>query len=220
MPPLDKFQPAKEKQDMNTRCVRRFQILSLITLASFFLIGVAAAQESDIAPGSEKPMFKRLPATLRQPKNAIEAASTPLTTWNGSFTYQGTTYTYNMVGTPPSGGASTTVAVEIIPIKIVITNRRKVQTTFDPSHVLSNGKTVTNNTVASPIFSSIPFTSGGVSMGTTQYIDAYQRANFWGAVASHTGYHLVLGGPTVEPEQTLSPPTRDGKTGVVFGFNA
>jgi len=39
-------------------------------------------------------------------------------------------------------------------------------------------------------------------------------------VKSRTGYHVLLGGPTVEPEQTLSPPTRYGKTGSVFGFTA
>ena len=203
---------------MNTRCVPRFQILSLITLACFVVVGVAAAQESGIAPGSERPMFTRLPGMLHQPKNAIEAASTPLQTWNGSFAYQGTTYNFNMVGTQPSTNTSVTIPVEIIPIKIVITNHHGVKTTFDPSHVLSNGKTVTNNTVASPIFASIPFTSGGVSMGTTQYIDAYQRANFWGT--GDTGSHLRLGGPMVLAEQTLSPPARDGKTGTVFGFSA
>lgn len=203
---------------MKTPCVLRFQLVSLITLACFGIAGVAVAQESDIAPGSERPMFTRLPATLHSPRNAIEAASTPLTTWNGSFTYQGTTYNFNMAGTKPSTNTSVTIPVEIIPIKIVITNKRGVKTTFDPSHVLSNGKTVTNNTVASPIFASISFTSGGVSMGTTQYIDAYQRANFWGT--GDTGSHLLLGGPTVLPEQTLSPPTRDGKTGTVFGFTA
>ena len=204
---------------MKTPCVRRFQLLNVvITLAGFVLTAVAFAQQSDIASGSERPMFTRLPATLHQPRNIVEAAATPLTTWNGSFTYQGTTYTYNMVGAQPSTNTSVTIPVEIIPIKIVISGHRGVQSTFDPSHVLSNGKTVTNNTVASPIFSSIPFSSGGVNMGTTQYIDAYQRANFWGT--GDTRSHLLLGGPTVLAEQTLSPPSHDGTTGTVFGFTA
>src|SRR5260370_297799 len=43
---------------------------------------------------------------------------------------------------------------------------------------------------------------------------------YWGTVKNHTGYHLRLGGPTVLAEQTLSPPIKDGKTGVVFGLNA
>jgi hypothetical protein len=196
-------------------------LLALLLLASFCLLGSAAAQDAQIAPGSERPMFKHFRGQLRSPKNAIEAAATPLQTWNGSFVSGGTTYNYNMVGTLPSGGASTTVQVEIIPIKIVIAGKgRGGSTTFDPAHVLSNGNSVTTNTVQSPIFNGIPFTSGGVNMGTTQYIDAYQRANFWGTVQSHTGYHLLLGGPTVLPEQTLSPPTRSGKLGNVFGFTA
>ena len=197
-------------------------LLALLLLASFCLLGSAAAQDAQIAPGSERPMFKHFRGQLRSPKNAIEAAATPLQTWNGSFVSGGTTYNYNMVGTPPSGGASTTVQVEIIPIKIVITGKGRGNntTTFDPAHVLSNGNSVTTNTVQSPIFNGIPFTSGGVNMGTTQYIDAYQRANFWGTVQSHTGYHLLLGGPTVLPEQTLSPPSRSGKLGNVFGFTA
>jgi hypothetical protein len=112
------------------------------------------------------------------------------------------------------------VKVEIIPIKIVITDRSGVKTAFNPAHVLSNGKTVTENTVASPIFKPIHFTSGGESMGTTQYIDAFQRANFWNTVKDHRGYHLLLGGPRVLAEQTLSPPTSHGKTGVKFGVNA
>ncbi len=162
------------------------------------------------------PKDRCLPASgnLHSPRDIIEAASTPLETWNGSFTYNGTTYSYNMVGVLPFPSSSATIPTVIIPVKIVISNG----STFDPSHVLSNGKTVVNNTVASPIFSSIPFTSGGVSMGTTQYIDAYQRANFWDATGNPS--HLLLGGPTVLAEQTLKVPKRSGTTGVVFGFNA
>jgi hypothetical protein len=196
------------------------QKLGLALLALACMAMAANAQQAQVAPGSERPMFKRFPGQLRAPKTRIEAAATPLTTWNGSFTSSGTTYNYNMVGTPPSGGASTTIQVKIIPIKIVITNRHGSKVTYDPAHVLSNGNSVTTNTVQSPIFAGVPFSSGGVSMGTTQYIDAYQRANFWGTVQSHTGYHVLLGGPTVLAEQTLSPPSRSGKTGSVFGFTA
>jgi hypothetical protein len=194
----------------------------VIPFALLCFVSGAMAQDAQIAPGSERPMFTRFRGQLHTPKNSIEAATSPLQTWNGTFNYGGTNYTYNMVGTAPTSGASTTVQVKIIPIKIVITGKGRGATTstFDPAHVLSNGRSVTTNTVQSPVFTPIPFTSGGVSMGTTQYIDAYQRANFWGTVSSHTGYHLLLGGPTVVPEQTLSPPSRSGKTGVVFGFNA
>jgi hypothetical protein len=155
-------------------------------------------------------------AVVQPNGHVILAASTPLTTWNGSFVSGGTTFTFNMVGTAPSTGTSTTVQVFIIPIKLVVGSH-----TFDPQTVLSNGKTVVQNTIASPVFATgVDFTSGGVDMGATQYVDAYQRANFWGTVSAHPGYHVLLGGPTVQPEVTLTVPKRSGTTGTPFGHLA
>jgi hypothetical protein len=163
-------------------------------------------------------MFVTLPGHLHP--DLVAASSTTLPSWNGSFSYGGTQYTYNMVGTAPSTNTSTTITTYIIPVKIVITNRSGSKTTFDPSHVLSNGNSVTTNTLDSPIFeSSTTYTQGGVDVGTTQYIDAFQRANFWGTVKTHTNYHLLLG-KTLLPEQTLSPSRTYGKTGSPFGFTA
>ena len=72
----------------------------------------------------------------------------------------------------------------------------------------------------SPIFeSATTYTQGGVDVGTTQYIDAFQRANFWGTVKNEPNYHLVLGA-TVLAEQTLSPSRTYGTTGSPFGFTA
>ena len=71
----------------------------------------------------------------------------------------------------------------------------------------------------SPIFATgVDFTSGGVDFGSTQYINAFQRANFYGV--GHAGFGLLLSGPTVKPLVTLNVPKRSGKTGVVFGFSA
>jgi hypothetical protein len=165
-----------------------------------------------------KGRFMTLPPRLRS--DVILAATVPLQTWNGSFSYSGRTYTYNMVGSAPSANTSSTVPVYIIPVKIVITRRRST-TSFDPSHILSNGNTVVQNTVESPLFDkTTTYTQGGVDVGTTQYIDAFQRANFWGTVKTHTNSHLLLGGPTVTAEQTLSPPSSYGTTGSPFGFTA
>jgi hypothetical protein len=125
-----------------------------------------------------------------------------------------------MVGTAPSTNTSTTVPVYIIPLKIVI-KKFLSSVTYDPQHVLSNGKTVVQNTVASPIFdSTTTYIQGGVNVGTTQYIDAFQRANFWGTVQNASSYHLLLGSPTVLAEQTLNPPSYYGRTGTEFGFTA
>ena len=186
------------------KCAVTLQIF-LVVVACCFL---AAAQDSEIEPGSERPMFTRLKPTLHAPKNAIEAAGTPLETWNGSFTYKGTTYRYNMVGTSPSSTSPATVTAVIIPVKIVLSNGA----TFDPASIISK-------VTGSPIFNTgVDFKSGGVDFGHTQYIDAFQRANLYGA--GHSGFGIHLGGPTVLAEQTLNVPRRSGGTGVVFGFNA
>jgi hypothetical protein len=40
------------------------------------------------------------------------------------------------------------------------------------------------------------YTQGGVDVGTTQYNDAFQRANFWSIVQNNPNSHMLLGGPT------------------------
>jgi len=179
----------------------------------------STAKAQDDTQVTEKPraMFMTLPGHVYA-EIAPPAASLP--SWNGSFTYGGSNYSYNMVGTAPSSNTSTTIPTYIIPVKIVITGRTGSKTTFDPAHVLSNGNSVTTNTLDSPIFdSTTTYTQGGVDVGTTQYIDAFQRANFWGTVKTATSYHVLLGA-TVLAEQTLSPSRTYGKTGTVFGFTA
>ena len=122
-----------------------------------------------------------------------------------------------MVGTAPGSGTSTTIPVFLIPVKMVY-KTSTTTVTFDPAaHKLSNGQTVQANTLGSPIFQAgIDFVQGGTDLGKTQYIDAFQRGNFWGTVKSHTGYHVLLGAPTVLPELTLTPGSH-GRLATEFG---
>jgi hypothetical protein len=191
-------------------------LIVVLCLACLGLIATALAQN---APVVEPPRarYAVLPAHLHP---AVAPPPAALQSWNGSFTYSGKTYSYNMVGAAPSSNTSVTITTYIIPIKITITNRNGTKTSFDPAHVLSNGNTVTQNTLTSPLFdSSTTYTLAGTNVGKTQYIDAYQRANFWGTVSTHTNSHLLLS-PTVLAEQTLSPSRTYGKTGSPFGFTA
>lgn len=164
--------------------------------------------------GDPKPMYAVLPPRLRADV-ALPAAS--LQTWNGSFLHRGTDYTYNMVGTDPSTNSSTTIPVFIVPIKVVVAHAG-TRYTFNPTQVLSDGKTVVRSAVLSPIFdSTTKYTQGGVDVGKTQYIDAFQRANFWSQVQGEPNYHLLLGKPTVLPAQTITVPARYGTVGSAFG---
>jgi hypothetical protein len=190
----------------------------IIPVAALSITGLALAQDDETNTTPDRPMFVILPP---RPGTNLVRPDVALPTWNGSYKYGGHNYSYTMVGTAPSTNASTTVPTYIIPVKVVITSKTGTKTTFNPSHKLTNGKTVTQNTVASPLFdSTTDYVQGGVDVGATQYIDAFQRANFWGTVSSNPNYHLLLGGPTVLAEQTLSPPAHYGKTATVFGFKA
>jgi hypothetical protein len=190
-------------------------VVALCVVSCLGLGGSALAQDTQVEEVHAR--YVVMPAHLR---TDVIAPAASLQSWNGSFTYSGTNYTYNMVGAAPSTNSTATITTYIIPVKIVITARSGTKTTFDPSHVLSNGNTVTTNTLDSPIFdSTTTYTQGGVDVGTTQYIDAYQRANFWGTVKTDTNSHLLLN-VSVLAEQTLSPPRNYGKTGSPFGFTA
>jgi hypothetical protein len=134
--------------------------------------------------------------------------------WNGGFTdHTFTAETYTMVGSDPAKTNTTTVVpVYIIPIKMVY-GANNGNATFDPLKVkLSNGQTMLQNVIASPIFQrNVNFTQGGTNLGTTQYIDAFQRGNYWSVVSKNKNYHVLLGQPKVLPEQTIVVPVQDGQ---------
>jgi hypothetical protein len=195
---------------------QRFTALSLMAalLVVAGLAGAAFAQDAkDTLPAH--PMYKQMTPHLG---GEVVTPATPLTTWNGSFVYLGHTYNYNMVGTTPSTGTSTTIPVFIVPVALTYTSGGTT-TTFTPATKQSNGKSAVGNTVASPIFQNMEWIAGdGVTnLGTTQYEDAFQRGNFWGEVSSATGYHVLLGKPKVAPLQTIAVPPADGSVGNEFG---
>jgi hypothetical protein len=77
--------------------------------------------------------------------------------------------------------------------------------TFDPKKTrVQNGRTVVNNLSLSPLLKSeVDYVQGGVDLGKTQYVDAYQRGNFWSVVKKHKRYHVRLGKPLLLPEQEI-----------------
>ncbi len=127
----------------------------------------------------------------------------------------GTTFSYKMAGKSPqlAGAGSTTVKTMLIPLKIVLggglgTHDASVGDSCDATSASAR-------TAASPIFVNKPFSFGGTSVGTTQYVDAYQRANFWKYAkpgALNPGYHVLLG-KNVLPVQTINVPASASASG-------
>lgn len=181
----------------------------LIVLALALSAGLFPLQSVHAAGASLNSGESLLPP---QPKSNItwaRAATSPLPTWTSSFTYNGTTYPYMMIGTDPGAGSVTTsIPVTIVPLKIIFSN----------GTVFNGAKQVTK-TVNSPIFQSALFSSG-----TTQYGDAMQRAEFWQSVSTTSpDYHVLLDTPTIAPTTTIKVPAADGYTGTtasgkVIGF--
>ncbi len=181
-----------------------FAGLFVLTLATFTFAQDAQSPSNLDA----KPRYTTLPNNRHAaPRAAIGAPNATLSQWNGSFIdLKKNKISYTMVGAnPATSNAATTVPVYIIPIKMVypVTNGNR---TFDPVTAKApNGKTIINNIIASPIFNkTLNFTQGGTNLGTTQYIDAFQRGNFWHSVQTHPGYHVFLGNPTILPTQTIT----------------
>jgi probable HAF family extracellular repeat protein len=127
--------------------------------------------------------------------------------WSDTFTYQGLTYKYTMVGTDPKRGSATTVIpTVIITLRFTFEAGTPVYDEGLPvegdgiNHIIALETGVVDKIIDSPIFRTHEFNVGGVSVGDTQYGDAFQRANFWDSVSGRSpDYHVLLGQPTVAP---------------------
>jgi hypothetical protein len=166
-------------------------VVALVLAALLTFAGTAAA----------KPIGKRLTATFGTA--TPHAGDRTVATFTNSFTFNGVTYPYTMVGTDPHTSTSTTtVQTEIIPLRFV----------FADGTVL-DGTPRVPALVASPIFQPAAFSSG-----TTQYGDAIQRAEFWSTVSANGGtYHALLGQPTILPTITIKVPGPQAVTGTFQG---
>lgn len=184
------------------------RVASLALLAGSLVLSYTA-NAGPTAPekwGGAKPMFATLPPHGYWPSHAPTAH---LVQWDGGFTdNHGHAITFVMAGKNPSKSNGTTkFTTWIIPV-IMKYGTSNGNMTFDPkSHKLSNGKTVIKNVLASPLFDDgIDFVQGGTDLGQAQYIDAFQRGNFWSLVSTNTAYHTVLAGRT---SKSLPPLTID-----------
>ncbi len=139
-------------------------------------------------------------------------SSIPLWTYTVTSPADGLTYTGKMVGASPyfNGARTTNVPTVVIPLIIKMPDGG----VYDPTasdRCTTWGNSITQ-VLASPIFQPSFYTMKGINMGTGQYIDEFQRGNFYNANVSATGdsYHTVLSPVTTLAAQTISIPNNQG----------
>jgi hypothetical protein len=192
-------------------------VCSIVLLADIFAMRTTAGFAQDAASldrlhaySTVRPLTDVSPEALQAPSGT--GASIPL--WNFSVTSPLDNHVYagTMVGRSPffHGARTTNVPAIVVPVIIKFSDG----TVFDPTAADSScspAGTPLNLTENSPIFTPVDITMDGVDMGTTQYADAFQRANFWTQLsATGNRYHTLLSPVTVLPAITMNVPAADG----------
>ncbi len=188
------------------------------TLASRAYTAVKAAATTDVE-------------TMKSQAAAGASVTLPLWTFFVESSRDDNGYTGVMVGQDPfTVGGSVSVPTYVVPLvlktntigvslssKGIISTKRGV-TTFDPSIADNACLTAPNNVPLtlfgqSPIIQPATFDFGGTIVGTTQYVDAFQRGNFWTVLgADGGGYHVLLGPVKILAPIAINVPAADGTT--------
>ncbi|HWX26846.1 MAG TPA: hypothetical protein VNZ53_05320 [Steroidobacteraceae bacterium] len=153
----------------------------------------------------------------------LAGTSIPLFSYKVTASRDGNPYSGVMVGRSPffHGARTTNIPVVIIPVKFTMTDHDLGAQVFDPTAAdptcSPHGSALTVFE-ASPILNAVNFTmpfppeAGGVNVGSGQYIDEFQRANFWSKLmVTGDRYHTTLSPVTVAPTQNVTVPTGHGK---------
>jgi hypothetical protein len=119
----------------------------------------------------------------------------PVWTYSIKSARDGKTYSGQIVGQNPAGGANSSIATYLIPVRLVFKYSSTTSYVFDPtvtdSGCLGGSNTAASLTEASPIFAPYTFTTGN-DTDTTQYSDHFNRANFWGSITNKGSYDTLL----------------------------
>jgi hypothetical protein len=162
-------------------------------------------------------------ALLSNPLISLPATEIPM--WTYSVTaggdLGGATYSGTIMGRNPHlpGKTTTTIPLQIVPVKVIIDNGGGDTHTYDPTAndgCEPAGHSAVDLVQNSPIFTNTTWIMDGVNVGTTQYHDAFTRASFWSLVAG-TSYHLIEN-VTVLPTQTLNFGSVGGTSGIGENF--
>jgi len=136
------------------------------------------------------------------------AAATPIQDFTKTINDGGTNFTYSMIGKNPfvaQAKPSTTIKTYIQPVVVHFSNGD----TWDPTAGDSCDTTsALVRTQKSPAFVAQPWSFGGTSVGTAQYVDAFQRAGFFNQTKPtgiNPGYHVKLTAITL-PKITVNVP--------------
>jgi hypothetical protein len=181
------------------------------------LLVVAAPAAAQASTGRLTARYTAIPlkSVSRSTLSAQSVAGATVHDWSGSIVspVNGATYQYTMVGKNPrvtQSTPTTSVGVDLIPVKLVFDNG-----TMDPAVATAgcSTKTPLALTNGSPVFATHAYTAGTTSVGTHQYLDAFQRENFakyvLAAGALNPGYNVNLS-KTVRAELTVTVPSADG----------
>jgi hypothetical protein len=140
-----------------------------------------------------------------------QTASTSIEMFTATVHDGGSTFGYSMVGKNPfvtQTQPSTTVGTTLIPVVIKFSNGD----TWDPRVIDScDSQSALTRARNSPIFVAQPWKFGPTSVGTGQYIDAFQRGEFYRQTKPtgvNPGYHVKLA-PTTHAPLVLHIPTAD-----------
>jgi hypothetical protein len=180
-------------------------LLGFAAAALMLVVGPTAfAQEEETSPQfqiyTQPPVSARSANSVRSAVSqisrtssaAVAAGSPGVPMWTSTVGSNSIT----MVGGNPffNGARVTNVPTVIVPIVIQLADG----STYDPTadDPCSSGNTPLNLVTESPLFQPYPFTINGVNVGMGQYLDEFQRANFYGSPGniSTTGdsYHVKL----------------------------
>ncbi len=202
----------------------------LFTFACTLLlsVGMAAGQQHarpQVTWKSWRPPVKAASSAMVQ---SASTAALKISSYSVESTRDHQRYAGAIVGNSPfhGGGGTARITTQIIPV-VVVTSR--IATGINNDEFLSTGPGTTrsdptqadnaclaapNNvptqlTLQSPIFQPAEFSFGGTNVGKTQYIDAFQRAEFWEVINRET-YHLKLAPVTVLQPVVLRVPAASG----------
>jgi hypothetical protein len=176
--------------------------LSLLVLALAAALGLTAVAGAGTGGSTTLPLVQK--GTIGTPRFGSGNSTSPKGTtntipyWSSSFTdpTNHVTYPFTMVGTNPATSPTTTsVANEIIPLRIVYSN---------PFTISSDGSSRVAAVLSSPVYQSSHYV---VSNDNGQYGSAFMRSQF----NTFGNYGVNLATPSVLPTQTITVPSNQGQ---------